>query len=329
VPGASSFPDIFITELQAFSVTPVGDVKNKITRSSRFYDFNARVRLLDRPILYYELIYTAAKTGSAMKSTLSNGLVGAHRFSDIFSSQARVSVEKNEDPLEKGTAYVYSASLLAVPLRTLSHTLTFSGRFENLSGQNSDRNSIYLYNVAELYRGINLNLNGGIDFVKRETGQKETDTLLSIGLNVIPRHDLSMNFTYTDTVSQPSGGNGDIAVTKRYTRRTDFIVAYNPFTTIYLFADIGYILQESGSRSLRNMGLNWSPFQDGMLLFNFTYNTDFDSQQNNTVRTIKPSMRLKLSRKSYLDISYLSVTSKSDLQHEDSKIASANLRVAF
>ena len=62
---------------------------------------------------------------------------------------------------ETRLAYIYNASLEATPLRTLTNRLTFSGRDETIGKSHTTNNSIFLYNSAQLYKGLDVNLNGG------------------------------------------------------------------------------------------------------------------------------------------------------------------------
>jgi hypothetical protein len=72
-----------------------------------------------------------------------------------------VAREDGKEVDKKRVAYVYNASIVADPLRTLRNSLVFSGRDEEIDEKPNDTHSIFLYNAAQLYQGIDLNLNGG------------------------------------------------------------------------------------------------------------------------------------------------------------------------
>jgi len=63
-------------------------------------------------------------------------------------------------------------------LRTLHHSLVFNGRDEEIDGRPNNTHSIILYNTAQLYQGVDVNLNGGVTFIKQESGEKEGIFLL-------------------------------------------------------------------------------------------------------------------------------------------------------
>ena len=99
VPGASGFPDIFITELQAFRRTLAADVEGKTKRTSHIYNLDMKARILDNPILFYDFYYffNKALPGDQKRYSLSNGFSANHRFSRIFSGTARVAREDGEE----------------------------------------------------------------------------------------------------------------------------------------------------------------------------------------------------------------------------------------
>ncbi len=98
----------------------------------------------------------------------------------------------------QGSAYVYNASLIADPLRTLHDSLVLSGRTETIGGRPNDTYSAFLYNTAQLYNGIDVNLNGGVNFRREETEQWTRDFIINLGANIVPHRTVIFVLNYTD-----------------------------------------------------------------------------------------------------------------------------------
>ena len=106
--------------------------------------------LLESANLYYNLSYFFARQepSGQQRWTLSNMLTASHQFSRVFSGSARAGREDFSEPTDHGFAYVADTSLDAVPLKTLRHNLSYSGRFEETTSGRSNTNSVFLNNHA-------------------------------------------------------------------------------------------------------------------------------------------------------------------------------------
>jgi hypothetical protein len=327
VAGATSFPNIFITELQAFIKKPAAQVKGRTTKLTHILNIDSRTRILDIPTLFYEFSYFLDKTDPGQTTyTLSNGFSVNHRFNPIFSGSARVAREDGTEGGKKRWAYVYNASIVATPLTTLRHNLIYSGRIEEIGGKSTKNNSIFLQNSATLYKGIDINLGGGYNFSTLETGQRQDNTIINFGANIVPHRTTTITLTYSDTITNQSGGG--LPSTSTFTRRGDLSVAYRPFETLYIFT-AWEILAAKGQKiqTTQNYGLNWSPFPEGTLQFNFSYNESILSENNQKNRLITPSLRWNITSRSFLDLSYQYIHSSSKLEKSDSNGFSANLKI--
>ncbi len=331
IPGASSFPNIFITELQAFLKEPASQVAGKkITRTTHILNTDVRASILNIPTLYYDLsfFFNRVDPSGQQTYTLSNGLFIYHRFSQIFSGSARVAIENGTQENESRIAYVYNALIVATPLTTLRDTLVYSGRTERIDGKPNNNNSIFLNNTATLYKGIDINLNGGLNFSTAETGQKQKTTMLLFGTNIVPHRTITLSLNFVNTITDQSGGGQPSSST--FTRQEDVSISYNPFNTLHIFASMQILDQKDQKVQInQNYGLNWSPFPDGALQFSFTYNESLSSQDNSKSRIITPSVRWNITSRSYLDVSYQMINSSSKSQTSDSNGVSANLKIFF
>ncbi len=328
--GNISYKNIFVTELQAFIRKSAADLEKKSVQVSQTYDLNVRTRLFNSPLLFHDLYYWLAETnsGSASRHILSNGLSLTHTFNRIFSGGARVAVEESSDQAGNKTAYLTSASLRAVPLKTLSHNLVFSSRDEEREGQKSNNRSVFLNNLLEVYQGMNLILSEGVSSSTSETGQTTDSTTLTYGANIVPHRTLSASLYLSDSKTTQSGGGK--SPTESSTQRSDLSLAYRPFETVYLSYAYG-ILKASGREpsTVQSYGIAWSPFPDGAIQFNIAYAESLLSDNASKTSFLTPSMRWRLNSKVFLTLSYLASKSESALQTSETRSFDANVTVTF
>ena len=323
-------PNIFVTELQAFLRQSAAEAQEKTRRTSHIYNLDAKARILDNPILFYDFYYFFNKVlpDDQKRYNVSNGFSVNHRFSSIFSGTARVAREDGEEDDEKRVAYVYNASITADPLRTLRNSLVFSGREEEIGEKPNDTRSIFLYNTAQLYQGIDVNLSGGLNFSKQETGEKARDIVINLGANIVPHRTMTLGLNYSDTMSRRRGSERGTFSTSA--RRLDLSVNYNPFRTLYFLAFIQVIAEKGEDiQTIQNYSVNWSPFPDGALQFNLAYNENLRSEDNAKERNFIPSVRWKITKRSYIDLSYQIISSESKVQKVNSQVISSNLKIFF
>ncbi len=327
VPG--DFSNIFVTEAQAFLKKPAKEAQNEGTfkTTTHIYDADIKTRILDTPSLFYEFSYFLTKTepSSLKRTTLSNGLSVNHRFSEVFSGNARVTREDIVAEEDNGVNYLYNASITAVFLKTLSQTLTYSGGTEKISEKSSDKTSIFLNTIAELYKGINININEGLSFQTQETGEKVKSTVVIFGSTIIPHPKLSLNINYSRTNTQRSGGIQEFSTV---TSRGDLGVSYRPFATVYLVILVSRITKEGKTQTTQDYTVAWSPFRDGALQFNFAFNESLTSDEGKS-RLIGPSLRWNISRRMYLDIFYQIFKTDSASQTTDTKTSGVTFKMVF
>ena len=151
VPGASVFPNIFVTELQAFIQKPAAEVEGTTRRTVHVFNFGSRLKLMETPGLFYELSGFYNGTGdSPDEHTISNGLFLFHDLSEKVKVSGRIAREDGKEEEGQRAAYLYTASLVAKPLITTRHTLNFSGISEKIAGKTSNRNGVTIRNYFEI-----------------------------------------------------------------------------------------------------------------------------------------------------------------------------------
>ena len=330
LPGPLVPPNIFVTELQAFVRTPAADLKGKTSRTTHTYDLDVKTRILDNPSLFYELYYyfNRQEPSGQQRYDLINSLYTVHRFSRVFSGKAKVGIENGKELGENRLAYIYDAAVIADPLRTLHHSLVFNGRDEEIGGRPNNTHSIILYNTAQLYQGYDINLNGGVTFTKQESGENGRDFLINFQTNIVPHRTMNLALNYSNIISRRTGG--DQGSSSGYIQTLNFNLSYNPFRTLNLFAFLQYLTEKGRQdRILQNYAINWSPFPDGALQFNIAYNENYRTDDHLVERIFQPNVRYNFSKRSYVELSYQVIRSRSDIQKIDSNLLSTTVKIFY
>lgn len=329
--GSNQFPDIFVTELQAFLKQPVSGTSNTLKFTSDSYVGNAglKYQLLDIPLLYFDSSYFYLKKDPTGQETwtLSNALSINHRLNPTYTVTGRLAFENGVETNENRTAWVYDATLLANFLKTLTSSLVLSGRNEDVGGNKRTNNSLFLNNTAQLYKGLDVNLNGGYTVTTEDNGTDQNIFLLTAGANVVPHPTLTFTLYVSDawTDQKPTGA----PKTSIETRTADLTVSYNPFRTLYLLAAL-QVTDDSGQggrKTLQNYGLNWSPFPDGKLQFRFSYNETRRPEDRIFERIVTPGVMYKITDRSFLDVSYQMIKNDMPSQTVESNVFSATLKI--
>ena len=332
-PGFATPGLIFITEVQAFLNTPAQDIRRSTTRTFQNYTLDVKTRLLNTPTLYHDFnaYYNDVSPDGQRRYNISNGLFVSHAFNPVLSTSANASVEFGEEQDESRVALLYYVSLLANPLRTLSHNLVFSGNNQTVGDLTNRSNAVVLFNTAQLYKGVDANLNLGVSLTsdEREGGGSidQRRFYVNPGVNITPHPSFVMTLYYLGQLTHTSGGTGTLEdVTEN---RLDLAASWTPFRSLFLSASVSVVAQTGQETTVQqNYGLNWTPFPDGQLQFSFFYN---ESSLPDKSRIIQPTVRWYLSqrRRSYLDLSYQRNTSQSAEQKTETDVISSNLRIYF
>jgi len=338
--NSSLFPNIFITEIQAFVDRTAPELKKKSTQVVQNYNLDVKVILFRSPSLYYRFngsyfqFDSGGQGGQSGQSryNISNGLFFNHQLNPIFSASANTSFEVGTEQEETRTAAFYYASLGATPLKTLTNNLVFSGNRQWLGATSTTSDTVGLYNTAQLYRGIDASLNLGASFTSNDEGggnpSRRRDLFLNLGTGITPHPTLTLTGYYSGKLSRSSGGSagGSRDTTEN---RADLGLSFTPFRTLSLSAAANIASETGKDTTVRHTyGLSWAPFPDGNLQFSFYY---AQSHLPENSRIIQPTLRWYLSsrRRSYLEASYQVNTTKSDSLRTESNTFSATLKTYF
>jgi hypothetical protein len=210
----------------------------------------------------------------------------------------------------------------------LSQSIIFSGKDESIAGKRNTSISLLIYNIARLYEGIDANLSGGISFQEEDTGRKNKNTQVNAGATLMPNRKVNLTLLYNGTTTVTSGGNL-IGETTTYTRAGEADLSITPVQAVSIFGS--YRIEKSTeylNRNILNYSFSWSPFRDGALQLNFNYNETIRSDDTKE-RSIIPNMRLYVTPRSYLNLSYQNLKAETPALTTVSDIYSGTVRVSF
>ncbi len=328
VPDASRFTDIFVTELQAFVSRPATEVDDRLTRGTYRLNTNARMRLLDRPGLYYEGLYFYSGTdGSGRRiDTLSNGLSVTHAFGRFVSMFARGAREQGRDVRGDRVATVSTATLTVEPVPTLRSSFLFSGLTERTAGMPTSRRGLFVQNSARPYQGIDVLFGFGWTYTERETGEISRDRLANASATIVPLAQFSLTLSYDERTTDRSG---TFEGPPEYRQRRSYAaVAFDPSRTIHLVLG-GEVIVTTGqaTRTALNISTSWTPFPDGTLQIVFAYNETVRPVQFGTERNAVSAVRWNVSPRSYIDVSFQRTRGVTEFVTTEVRIFSARVRL--
>lgn len=324
---AGRFPDILITELQAFRTQRAGEGGDTLVRTGQNLNTDVRLRLLDTPTLYYEGSYWLTDAPSGYdRRTLSNGLAVNQRLGRMVSASARAAYEQGTQSGGPRTATVTNAILTVDPVPTLTTSLLYTGLNEKLDGKPNDRNGVSLQTNAQLYRGVSVQCGVGLNYSTRTTGESLRDRFFNVSGSVVPRNELTLTFSYADMRSERSGtfvGNPTLRTRTGYATLT-----IDPIPTLHVvLAEELVAIEGERTRNTHNIGINWAPFPDGSLQFILAYNEAVRPLEFGSERIFRPGVRWVFSRQSYIDVSYQRVDNDQFVQRTRTKIFSIDLKL--
>lgn len=334
---ASRYPDIFVTELQAFLSSSAAEAEGTQVRTTQNVNADVRLRLLDTPSLYYEGSYwyngvDATTPGlpdtTVYRDSLSNGLSFTHRFNRVVSAYGRGAYEQGHQVEGDRTATVSNATLTVSPIDTLTTSFLYNGLDEDVGDLVNEQRNVSVQTNAQLYRGVDLQVGFGWNFATRLDGEDYRDRFLNVTASVVPRDDLNVTFNYVgSTTTRESQVAGDL---EYYTRRGYLTIAYDPWRTLRLVLEEEVVaVPDQDTRITTNIGVNWAPFPDGSLQFYVAYDDALRPLEFGTERDVRVGVRWAISRQSYLDVSYQKLHGEFVQLTTDSRIFGVNLKLFF
>ena len=330
VPDSSRYPDILVTEVQAFLRRPAGEMSSRLEQTTHRVNTDVRMRILDAPSLFYEgfYLYSGPDRYGAETSTLSNGMSLNHTFARIYSAYARAAYEQGTEPRGRRVATMTNATFTVEPMPTLRSSVLYTGQIEEIAGLPNTRRGLFFQNALQPYQGIDVQFGFGWNATTREAGDTAHDQLVNLSATVVPRQRVSLTFSYDNRTTRQSGTFA--ALPESRVQRTYALVAVDPTRTLHLaLGGEVLVMTAQRTRTTLDVGVNWAPFPEGTLQFVFAYNEALRALEFGSDRNTLGSIRWNLSRKSYVDLTLQRTKSEFVFQTTESRIASVTVRLFF
>ncbi len=325
--GATSFPNIFVTEMQAFITLSGQEVANKNTTIDHDYDLNLTAKLSDKTVLGYTLQYSFQDqdTPPRERSQLFNEAYLNHIFNNVFSGSARLSRTDETINDEDTVTYTYSASIRGAYLPTFDQTLTFSGRNTTEDEGSTYDYSIFLRSNATLYRGWSAFVDLGYTQSLFLGGTRNNSRFTRIGTNLIPNDKITFNINYSlKRTDQTNGENR-----QKTDSELDLELFFTPTRTLSITATINFVDREDLNTILQIYSVNWSPFPEGTLQFFFNYNETLSPGEDRRDRTIGPGLNWSIGPHFLLEVFYNLTKNETSTLETDTNTLFGQLRINF
>ena len=324
VPGATApnNQNIFVTEMQASITQSAQTFSGSTTEESQMFSVNVSTKIIEG--LYEVFSYNTTKSSftsngastSSSSYSMSNSLNFARHLDIVpwLTAAARFSRDDNVNSFGPSQyAYNWSATLSAVPFRSLRGSLVYSG---TEAGNGYSANNLSLSVVADLYQGVSLSSTGTVGSAISSTGVKTDGTQFLAALGITPRRDLSLHVNYQNNNGSQYGGNMPVG-TQATLESWDGGGTYRPFDTVYLTADYGEVRRTGVQNQItQSYGFNWSPLLSGNLQLNFSFNEGRQNYLDSVTRTYGPTLTWRLITPATLSVSYFVTENKSSLANE-------------
>jgi hypothetical protein len=224
--------------------------------------------------------------------------------------------------------YLGSASLIAVPLPTLYHSIVLSAGRSEKNGQTFSSESVFLNNSATLYQGFDVSLSGGLSFASDSTGRTSDSRLINGGLSLVPNKSLTISVNHSETQAN-SQSNASVSAINR-TASTTGSIAWVPFSTGYLSYQI---TRTSGtqviSQTIQSLSASWAPFSSGALNFTASYSEIVQSAFDSIDKQSAFSASYRVGPRILLSAGYTITKSIVPSQTAEAKSLTTDLTMSF
>ena len=330
VPGATDFPDIFVTELDPFQriAAPTGRIE--VADTFERLILNTRARLLARRELYYEGAVDSTWTaGQETRYNMRHGLFFLHPLAPEAELSTRVAYEQFQQTFGRDEALTYSAALVVTPVETVQYTVSVSGREERMADElGGDQIGVLFYGRATLFRDVYLQLGASRNYREDPFGNTIGSTLIDVSARIEPRPDLIFTLYYDENLSEaprPGSGLADV-----FTRAAEANATWTPVPSIYLYGQLRREWRsELAPDTLQRLVASWAPFPASSIRLGLNYDESWRELNELHTRVAGPFLRWNVNPRSYLQLAYTDVLEDSLLRRLRNEVLSAILRWGF
>lgn len=329
VPDAARFPDIFVTELQAFVRRSVAEGGDRFERTTHNVNADARFRILNVPQLYYEGYYLYRRDARGqVTDTLSNGASINQAFGRIFSLHGRGALEQGTERDEHRSAALSNVVLTAAPVGGFTGMLLYTRQDERVGSRETDYHAVSLQNQAKIYSGIDVVFGIGWNARTDEFGVPARGRLLNASGTVTPYERTTLTFSYSETSSERADGP---AGSSEYDTRSAYVtLAVDPVPTLHVVLGEEVIaVTDQETRLTHAFNVSWMPFPDGALQIQLAYDEALRDLAFGTSKGFLGSVRWNLHAGSYVTLSYQRTRSEFAFSTVETRVLSCEARLYF
>ena len=299
-----TYLNIFVTEIQVYQVVAASSIQGSSSITTETLNATGRTLILDIPSLFWDIaVYLNHSSISRVTTwSLINGLSLTQKLTNALSVTARAA--RLDENIGSGylSQFQWSASLTASPFPTLTSALTYNGVYGHDQLGVLKQESLFLFNNATLYTGLNLLLNGGYSVNQGDTGRVISTASANVGLTAIPNQALNLSLTYNYQYTTSSGG--PLAATSGSYGNLSAGVSWTPVSAVFLAASVSRIMQPVSPTTLVTGTASFSPFAGGALLLRVSYNENLDTFNQTDQRIFTPGLRWVIFTGFFLDAGY-------------------------
>jgi hypothetical protein len=323
-----AFRNVFVTELQVLLIVAAPAAHGWQSATAEVFSASARTQLTPAPLLSHDIslfVTNGERAGSPAQTTwvLANGLSLSKKLTDILLLSARVARQDADQTRGHEGQWLYSASLGATPLPTLTSSFVYSGRVDTNALGTTTTNGVSLFAQAIPYRGIGLLGNATYGITALPTGQDSQFDSLTFSATAQPNDKLTLAGTFGHSASVTTGAG--LPRSSSASNRIEGTVSFTPFRALYLSGGASRTITQPRPVTLANGTVSFSPFQGGELQFSLTYTQSLEADTS-VNRIFSPSIRWNL-RRATITASYSLLESEGPVQNIHTRTFDANLRI--
>jgi len=321
--------DILVTEVQVLLVQPAVVSTGWQHSDTQLLTAALRTQVLGWQDLAYDFSLQSSRAAqdgadTAVTWLVSNGLTWSDRFARFLVATARVARQDLDQTHGHESALLYSGSLSANELPTLSHSLTASGQANTNALGTNVLNAVTFLNRAALYRGVALMASLSWSAGTSPTGQSTHNELYTVNASLQLHPAVKLGGTWSLSDTDLSGGGAPAL--QLHSQRLDGTLAFNPFPALSVSGEITRNIGDPRTYTLTNFQVGFSPFQGGDLQLTFNMYETADTT-GNVNRVISPMLRWTLNHSTVLTAGYSIIDSDSRALGTHTRSLDFNLKV--
>jgi hypothetical protein len=274
--------DLYVTEIEAFGVTTQAAYTTDTTTTTREnIIFNAGLRPVDWGVIQYDFTQDESETDpDSSKTRRYTHTINARADADLHKyltawAQYNTRIEDGSET-EKRTTDTYSLHFDSSPLDMLSTSLSFNHSVPKIESKTQSRTTYSLLHVvAKLHEGVDLSMDGNLNYTEDVINDTETLTrMVDSDLRLELTKTLTTEIRYTTNWTNTDNSDGTETSARNSTIRTD--VSYRPVRDFYFRWTYERDRDKEGEGPSSNeYALNWVMTEK--LRLNMYYSVDRDA----------------------------------------------------